>query len=748
MSGFNVFHPMGFDTFGLPAERYALKNNISPVLSVARNVANFKDELRSLALLHTPSSSLMTSDTEFYRWTQWCFIQFFQHWYDSKAGRARPISEFALEYGKEKFEQLSPVEQCRVLNGVRLAYLDYDYVNWCEELSCILADEELDEDGKSLLGGHDVERRKMLQWKLRITAYAERLLNSLKKLDWPDGTVNSQKNWIGKRIALFLRFYCESDKKQYIELELKRPELIDKIERLQLTSQSRGKSERYLNPVTLKQISVEIAEEEGIVYRERVSEKDAGLNSIDEKLREQLLSDGHLVEKTLYNLRDWNFSRQRYWGEPIPIIYADGLYLPEALDEVSLPLELPLFDELKNTQKTTTIHNDIGKTLFDIKSKSESDIELPLDKVERWKSFVCNEQFYHRETNVMPQWAGSSWYYIRYLSPKCRERLVDEKRERYWLENGIDLYIGGREHSNTHLLYARFWHKFLYDIGAVSHDEPFRKLRHQGYITAYTYRKLNGEYVEPERVSKIGDEYRCDGEKVRVGFGKMGKSLKNSISHSELCNTYGSDAYRLHILYGAPLDVTRNFSVSEILGMSRFLKRLFNFSEQCEKNEGQQKLSKLSVEVKFAIRECISTNIRAIEELKFNVGIAAIIKLLHLLSQKRCYGREVLKLLLRMLHPYAPILTEELWSRFSMPSPLFANANFPHVDEIGVKSDSETKSNLVVQVNGKKRYILRDISEKTERNKVIELAKNKIKPEEREQIKRIFYKKNVINFIL
>lgn len=771
MLGMNVFHPMGFDTFGLPAERYAFANKLPPEVAVTENTKNFMKELKILALLHDKSSYLNTSDPAFYKWTQWCFLKFFNYWYNSGNKRAEKIDTFIEQYGKEKFYSLNREQQAKVLNTVRLAYLDYDEVNWCDELNCILANEELDNNGNSIVGGYKVVKRRLLQWKLRITAYAERLLASMKTLDWPDGTLKAQANWIGRDeiVSLYL-FTDQKSQKKYAEVDIDKLEKLENISAIILPNCTYNK---LYCPASSRWIPIENGDKVQVIYRKTENttlkknkkgqdkdNKDGEKSSLSEYTQKEkisrLLDNGFGRVRVKYNLRDWTFSRQRYWGEPIPILYKDKEWTPIGIDETALPLKLPPIDDVLLSETTTSkpdvLHVKITESIFNHKfADRDSAIDIPLNRAEFWNTLIERGEKLYRETNIMPQWAGSSWYYIRYLSPESRDRIVSKREEKYWLNNGVDLYIGGREHSNTHLLYARFWHKFLYDIGVVSSDEPFSKLRHQGYITANAYRKKNGEYVDASKVSKINGEYRYCNEKVDVNFGKMGKSLKNAVSHSDLCTSYGTDAYRLHILYGAPLDVTRDFQAAGIVGMSRFLKRVWRFATVCIASVLDQDTPK-DAKILELVNSTIVEVGRSIDELKFNIGIAYLIKLINFLLKHDIYSKSILSIFTRLLHPYAPLITEEIWKRLGYRSPIFANATFPDLFKIDPKTSGQRDKyvTLIVQINGRKKCVVENVDISFDQKKMIDIARQAIDIEKKNNIliKDIFCKKNVINFII
>src|SRR3984957_12621842 len=463
MTGYHVLHPFGFDTFGLPAEQYAIDTGQHPAVTVRENAAVMRRQLRRLGLGHDRRREIMTSDPSFYRWTQWIFLQIFNSWYDRAAGppgsrgRARPVSELVAEFASGQrpvpagraWAGLSAAEQRDIVDDHRLAYQAEQIVNWCPGLGTVLADEEVTDEGRSAVGNYPVYRRPLRQWLLRITACAERLLADLDDLDWPENVKRLQRNWIGP-------------------------------------------------------------------------------------------SGGP------YRLRDWLFSRQRYWGEPFPIVYDEAdPTRPIALPEEMLPVTLP--------------------EVTDFRPQPQDDVSDPVPALARaagWAHVTLDlgdgPKRYPRELNVMPQWAGSCWYYLRYLDPSNESALVGPDIERYWmLPAGVDLYVGGVEHAVLHLLYARFWHKVLYDIGVASTAEPFGRLFNQGYILADAFTDARGLHVPAAEVTREPDGWSYRGQPVTRRAGKMGKSLKNGVSPDEIYTSYGADTLRLYEMAMGPLDADR-----------------------------------------------------------------------------------------------------------------------------------------------------------------------------------------------
>ena len=618
MTGHHVLHPFGFDTFGLPAEQYAIDTGQHPAVTVQHNADVIRRQLRRLGLGHDRRREILTSDPSFYRWTQWIFLQIFNSWYDPDRGRARPVGELVAEFaagqrpipgpvpGGRAWADLSAGEQSDVVDGHRLAYLAEEVVNWCPGLGTVLADEEVTDEGRSAVGNYPVYRRPLRQWLLRITAYAERLLAGLDDLDWPESIKRLQRNWIGPA---------------------------------------------------------------GGPYR----------------------------------LRDWLFSRQRYWGEPFPIVYDEAApnnpSRPIALPEEMLPVTLP--------------------DMTDFRPVPQDDASDPVPALARaagWAHVTLDlgdgPKRYRRELNVMPQWAGSSWYYLRYLDPFNETALVGPDIERYWMRaRGVDLYVGGVEHAVLHLMYARFWHQVLYDIGVASTTEPFGKLFNQGYILADAFTDARGQYVHAADVTREPDgpdgwSYR--GQPVTRRAGKMGKSLKNGISPDEIYETYGADTLRLYEMAMGPLDGDRPWRTDDIVGMHRFLQRLWRLIVDETTGETLPIVSDpasgavLDPESTRLLHQTIITVREDYTALRFNTAIARIIELTAHASRLTRLPRALAEPLVLMVAPLAPHIAEELWQRLGHPGSL-AYEPFPPGD---LALAAEATVTLPVQVNGKRRFTI------------------------------------------
>jgi leucyl-tRNA synthetase len=605
MTGHHVLHPFGFDTFGLPAEQYAIDTGQHPAVTVQHNAAVMRRQLRRLGLAHDRGREILTSDPSYYRWTQWIFLQIFNSWYDPARGQARPVGELIAEFatgrrtvpGGRPWAGLPAAEQRDVIDGHRLAYLAEEVVNWCPGLGTVLADEEVTDEGRSAVGNYPVYRRALRQWMLRITAYAERLLADLDGLDWPENVKRLQRNWIGP----------------------------------------------------------------------------AG---------------------GPYHLRDWLFSRQRYWGEPFPIVYdeADPARRPIALPEQLLPVTLPEMTDFRPVPQDDD--SDPVPSLARAAGGRWAEVTLDLGDGPRR---------YRRELNVMPQWAGSCWYYLRYLDPGNDTAPVGRDVERYWMSpGGVDLYVGGVEQAVLHLLYARFWHKVLYDIGVTSTPEPFGRLFNQGYILADAFMDARGQYVPAAEVTRGPEGWAYRGQPVTRRAGKMGKSLKNGISPDDVYDAYGADTLRLYEMVMGPLDGDRSWQTDGIVGMHRFLQRLWRLIVDEQTGQTLTRPGPLDEATARLMHRTIVTVREDYAALRFNTAIARIIELTGHAGRLDRVPRALAEPLVLMVAPLAPHLAEELWQRLGHRSSL-AYEPFPQADPALAADASVT---LPVQVNGKVRFTI------------------------------------------
>jgi leucyl-tRNA synthetase len=822
MIGRNVLHALGFDSFGLPAEQYALQTGTHPRTRTEANVVNFRRQLGRLGLGHDSRRSFSTTDVEFYKWTQWIFLQIFNAWFDTSANKARPIAELIAEFdsGARRLEdgrdwaKLSAGERADVIDGCRLVYRADSMVNWCPGLGTVLANEEVTADGRSDRGNFPVFRKRLRQWMMRITAYADRLLDDLDLLNWPDQVKTMQRNWIGRSTgakALFAATIANGDRagsEVDIEVFTTRPDTMfgatylvlapehDLIDDLVATAwpdgtdrhwtygaatpeeavaayrraigakselerqESREKTGVFLgsyatNPANGKPVPIFVADyvlagygtgaimavpghdqrdwdfarEFHLPIVEVIAGGDIseaayvgdgvlvnsgyldGMNvaAAKEAITARFESEGRGQARIEFKLRDWLFARQRYWGEPFPIVYdSDGR--PHALDEAALPVELPDVP-------------DYSPVLFD-PDDADSEPSPPLDKATEWVHVELDLgdglKPYSRDTNVMPQWAGSSWYELRYTDPHNSQRFCAKENEAYWMgprpaehgpddPGGVDLYVGGAEHTVLHLLYSRFWHKVLYDLGQVSSREPYRRLVNQGYIQAFAYTDARGSYVPAENVTERGDKFFYpgpDGEiEVFQEFGKIGKSLKNSISPDEICEEYGADTLRVYEMSMGPLEASRPWATKDIVGAHRFLQRVWRLV--VDENSGEARVlddagsGQLDTNTLRALHRTIAGVSEDYAALRNNTAAAKLIEYTnHLTKQHRdSVPRVAVEPLVLMLAPLAPHMAEELWLRLGNTTSL-AHGPFPEVDPAYLVDDTVE---YPVQVNGKVR---------------------------------------------
>lgn len=788
MRGFNVLHPMGFDTFGLPTERYSMQTGIHPAVATEKNVENFTRQLKMLGFGYDWSRRVLTSDPKYYKWTQWIFSIIYNSWFDEETQTARPIAELPIpDDCKTELE----IENYR--DSKRLAFIAHIPVNWCEALGTVLANEEVDEwVGK----GYTVERRPMRQWMLRITAYAGRLLDDLELVDWVTSTKEMQKHWIGQSEGAEVNFqvnnssaitvfttrpdtifgatYCvlapEHPLVSTITSDEQRAKVDDYIRSTSLKSDldrtelNKAKSGIFtggfaINPATGKEIPVWIAdyvlahygtgaimavpghderdhefavkyslpilqvvadsESEWDIQKKAFCENGSGLNSANDEVSlnglptseakktiiNWLESNGIGKRKIQFKLRDWLFSRQRYWGEPIPIMFfEDGTKRCLELDE--LPLELPVVQD------------------FQPAGTGES----PLAKVDSWVNFIDKKTGKRArfETNTMPQWAGSCWYYLRYIDPNNELNFCDAEKEKYWMQGqGVDLYIGGTEHAVLHLLYARFWHKILFDYGYVSTPEPFGKLFHQGMI--------------------LGEDSR-----------KMSKSLGNVVNPDDVVNEFGADSLRLFEMFMGPLEMTKPWATKGVEGVFRFLNRVWRMIVEENETEAENSSIKLAPEVQdvpmtkeqervlhFTIKK-VGLDI---ENLSFNTAISQMMIFVNEFTKSSVRPREAMEKFVLCLSAFAPHIAEELW-RILGNDTFVLSQKFPDFDEAKLTLD---EVEIVVQINSKVRSKA-IIPAGAEENVVVEIAKNSEIVQKYLEgvsiVKTIFVLDKLVNFIV
>lgn len=757
MNGFNVLHPMGWDSFGLPAEQYAIKTGQHPSVTTFQNIDNFRRQLKMLGFSYDWDREIATTDHEYVRWTQWIFLQLYNSYYNRELKKARPVSELE-EQGLSREE----------IDQRRLAYVAEAAVNWSPDLGTVLANEEV-EEWKSK--GHRVERRPLRQWMLRITDYAERLIDELEPLDWPESIKLLQRNWIGKSEGaevdftlngetitvyttrpdtLFGATYMVLSPEHPLVDTITTPEQKDAVEQYRAQCASKSDLERTdlskektgvftgayaVNPANGEQVPVWIADyvlmgygtgaimavpahderdfafaqvfglpilqvvqppSEDIDWRGFCGYEGASVNSgfltglptpeAKEKMILWLEENGKGRRKVNYKLRDWLFSRQRYWGEPFPIVWEDGRH--RALPESELPVLQPDLDDFAPT----------------------GDPRGPLVRATEWIAYTPTA---HRETNTMPQWAGSCWYYLRYLDPENTERFVSREAEQYWMGStgnpgGVDLYVGGTEHAVLHLLYARFWHKVLFDLGYLTTSEPFQKLVNQGLI--------------------LGE----DGQ-------KMSKSRGNVVNPDDIVREYGADSLRLYEMFMGPLKDVKPWATKGVEGISRFLARVWRVAFR-ENQEGEWEINpKLAADAPEAavlpVRKELHKTIRKVTEdindMSFNTAIAKMMECTNAMTSAEVVDVQDYDAFLTLLNPFAPHLTEEIHSRLQAKFPALAETqlcqkNWPVWEEALLVENTVP---MVIQVNGRLRDKLevpRDISREELEKLALASAKVKI----------------------
>jgi leucyl-tRNA synthetase len=820
MQGRNVLHTMGFDSFGLPAEQYAVQTGTHPRTTTEANIQRFLGQIRRLGLGHDERRRIATTDIEFYRWTQWIFLQIFNAWYDADAdggkGRARRISELEAEFTSgdratpegRPWAELTEDERREIVDSHRLAYLSEAPVNWAPGLGTVVANEEVTADGLTERGNFPVFRRNLKQWMMRITAYADRLVDDLDRLDWPDKVKTMQRNWIGRSQGANVVFPV-GDSGRSVEVFTTRPDTLfgatymvlapehPLVDELTTASWPEATDDRWTggaatpadavaayrraasmksdldrqenkektgvftgahatNPVNGTRIPIFIADYvlmgygtgaimavpgqdqrdwdfatvlglpiirtvqpaegfdgdaytgDGPAINSASETTGLSLNGLDiadakKTVIAWLEEHGHGRGTVQYKLRDWLFARQRYWGEPFPIVYgSDGV--PRALPEDQLPVELPEVE-------------DYSPRTFDPED-ADSRPEPPLAKAEAWRHVELDLgdglKDYERDTNVMPQWAGSCWYQLRYIDPDNSERFVDPVNEQYWMgknaqahggndPGGVDLYVGGVEHAVLHPLYPRFWHKVLFDLGHVSSEEPYRRLYNQGYIQAFAFTDARGVYVPAEEVTESGGKFFYQGEEVSREYGKMGKSLKNSVSPDEMADAYGVDTLRLYEMSMGPLEASRPWVTKDVVGSHRFLQRLWR--NVVDESTGELRVTddEPDTEMLRALHKTIAGVREDFAELRFNTAVAKLIEFNNRITKTYASAsgtpRSVVEPLVLMVAPLTPHLAEELWTRLGRTESL-AHGPFPVADEQYLVEDS---IEYPIQVNGKVR---------------------------------------------
>ena len=811
--GFNVLHPMGYDAYGLPAEQYAIQTGQHPEKTTMENIARYRSQLDKIGFSFDWSREVRTCDPEFYKWTQWAFLQMFNSYYDTKAQKALPISELLahfekegtkdihaaeskpLEFTADEWKNFSEKKKSEVLMNYRIAYQGESMVNWCEALGTVLANDEVSE-GVSVRGGYPVEQKVMTQWLLRVSAYAQRLLDGLETLQWSDSLKETQKNWIGRSEGAEMRFpvvgkdfaleifttradtafgvtfMVLAPESKYVDMlvtDEQRPEVDKYLEAVSKKTERERQIDKKVsgvftgsyakNPISGEEIPIWISDyvlagygtgaimavpahdsrdyafarhfnlpiipliEGADVSEESFDAKEGKMiNSSNHKLnlnglsvKEAIAATKKFIEKegigrvkVNYRLRDAIFSRQRYWGEPFPIYYKDGV--PTPMDVKDLPLRLPEVDSYLPTAQG----------------------EPPLGRAKNWKT----PEGYSIELCTMPGFAGSSAYYLRYMDPHNSEALVSKEADGYWQD--VDLYVGGAEHATGHLIYSRFWNKFLHDLGYVVKDEPYKKLVNQGMIQGrsnFVYRikdtntfvskglkdqydvtpirvdinLVNNDVLDTECFKKWRPEY-ADAEfvlengKYVCGYAveKMSKSMYNVVNPDDIVEKYGADTLRLYEMFLGPLEQSKPWDTNGIDGSNRFLKKLWaHFNKVMEADLASSGKPMTKEELK-TMHKLIKKVTGDIETFSFNTSVAAFMVALNELGAQKSENREAMDIFTRLLAPFAPHIAEEFWHRLGHEGSV-ADAKWPDYNEDYLKEESVK---YPVSFNGKTRFTL------------------------------------------
>lgn len=807
MKGFNVLHPMGFDAFGLPAEQYAIQTGQHPAITTKKNIDRYREQLNKIGFCYDWSREIRTCDPDYYKWTQWAFIQMFKHYYDEKLQKAQPITslvEHFEKYGTEnltavgtkelnftadEWKAMSEKSQQEILLNYRIAYLADTKVNWCPALGTVLANDEVSE-GVSIRGGYPVEQRVMRQWCLRVSAYAQRLLDGLEQIDWSESLKETQRNWIGRSEGAELRFTIKEKNVSFDvfttrpdtifgvtfmvlapESELVKicttPEQSKEIEEYLETTKKRTERERIadrqvtgvftgsyaIHPITGKEIPIWISDyvlagygtgaimavpahdsrdyafakhfnlpiipliegcdvnNESFDAKEGIMINSEFLNGLSvpeaiEKINKYITETGIGHVKVNYRIRDAIFSRQRYWGEPFPVYYKDGM--PYVLDEKELPLVLPEID------KYLPIENG----------------EPPLARAKNWKT----KEGYPLEVCTMPGFAGSSAYYLRYMDPHNDEALVSREADEYW--RNVDLYLGGTEHATGHLIYSRYWNKFLFDIGVVCEEEPFKKLINQGMILGrsnFVYRikdtntfvsyhlkdqydttpihvdinLVDNDILDIEKFRNWNPEYKnaefiLEDGKYICGWAieKMSKSMYNVVNPDDIIEKYGADTLRLYEMFLGPIEQSKPWDTKGIDGVYRFLKKLWNLFYKEEQFLVTQETA--SLEELKTLHKTIKKVTFDVENFSYNTAVSAFMICVNELTALSCHKKEILEPLVILLAPFAPHIAEELYHAMGNEGTIF-NASFPTWNENYLV---ENKVKYPISFNGKVRFTL------------------------------------------
>lgn len=833
--GFNVLHPMGYDAYGLPAEQYAIQTGTHPDITTAKNIARYREQMDKIGFSFDWDREVRTCDPEYYKWTQWTFIQLFNHWFNPETQKAEPIETAIATFPHEEWSAMTESEQQKELMNYRLAYLSDTMVNWCPELGTVLANDEV-ANGLSVRGGHPVERKVMRQWALRITAYAERLLNDLNGLEWSDSIKEIQKNWIGKSKGAALKFTVAENGEE-VHIFTTRPDTVfgvtfmvlcpehDMIKEL-TTDERRSEVESYvtwaknrsererqsevkkvsgvftgsyaINPFTNEEIPIWVSEyvlagygtgaimavpahdsrdyafakhfgipiiqviDGGNIENEAYETKDGtcinsgfitGMKVQDgaDAVIDKAVKEGIGYGTTNYRLRDATFSRQRYWGEPFPMYYKDGMPYPVDIDK--LPITLPEVDKYLPTESG----------------------EPPLARAKNWTF-----NGYPLETNTMPGFAGSSAYYLRYMDAHNDKELVSPKAVDYW--RNVDLYIGGAEHATGHLIYARFWNKFLYDIGISVEIEPFQKMINQGMIqgrsnfvyrvnnsnkfVSYNLRKqyettpihvdvniVTNDILDTEAFKQwrpdLGDaEFILEDGKYICGWEveKMSKSLYNVQNPDDIINRYGADTLRLYEMFLGPIEQSKPWDTQGIEGVYRFIRKFWRLYH--DMNNNFEVLDVIPTKEEFKV---LHKTIKKIDDdilrFSFNTSVSAFMICVNELTDLKCSKRAILEPLTVLLSPFAPHIAEELWQMLGHTTSV-VYAPFPEFNAQYLVEDS---CNYPVSFNGKTRFMMdfpSDMSTKEIEAIVLEAEESQKWLEGKQPKKVIIVPKKIINIVV
>ena len=807
LQGYNVLHPMGYDSYGLPAEQYAIQTGQHPAVTTAKNIARYREQLDKIGFCYDWDREVRTCEPEYYKWTQWAFIQMFNHYYDKSLEKACPISDLVARFEEKGSEGLqaacseeltftaaqwkafSQEEQQQTLMNYRLAYLGDTMVNWCPKLGTVLANDEVSE-GLSIRGGYPVEQKMMRQWCLRVSAYAQRLLDGLDKIDWTESLKETQRNWIGRSEGCEVQFKVKDSDMEFtifttradtmfgvtfmvlapeseLVASLTTPEQKAEVDAYLDAVKKRTERERIsdrrvtgvfsgsyaINPLSGEAVPVWISDyvlagygtgaimavpahdsrdyafakhfnlpiipliegcdvsEESFDAKEGIMMNSGFLNGLTVKeaiaKAKEYVSEHQLGRvKVNFRLRDAIFSRQRYWGEPFPVYYKDGM--PYMLDESQLPLELPEVSDFKPTAQG----------------------EPPLGHAINWQT----PEGYPLELNTMPGFAGSSAYYLRYMDPHNDKALVSKEANEYWRQ--VDLYIGGTEHATGHLIYSRFWNKFLFDLGCICEDEPFKKLVNQGMIQGRSnfvyrikdtntfvtlskkdqydvtpihvdvnivsndildvnaFRAWNPEYATAEFIFEDGSENYVCGWAVE----KMSKSMFNVVNPDNVVEKFGADTLRLYEMFLGPLEASKPWDTNGIDGVHRFLRRVWNLCAHGESfTFSDEEATKAELK---SLHKLIKKLTWDIEHFSFNTAVSAFMICLNELG--RCNKRAILKPFVTLLAPFAPHISEEIWQALGQEGSV-CDAQWPLCDESYLVEDSVVYS---ISFNGKTRFSL------------------------------------------